>query len=235
MSTFLELQTAILDVSKNHYIQTASDVTLASRINDAVKEIAGGIRLPNGQISSPLPELYSTGTVATATDAAFISLPDTYQRNVFLVVDDSGDKIYPPKGGDYFSFMLFLRACREKDLTEAGEIYRVAVRGLNLFYQGIPAASEDLFVHFYRKPVEMTEHGDTPDGIPDHLQMRLITNRVGFILAATRVDGTERMQNYHDNEFWKAAMDLEDYIGIDSEPVYYQSDSSSYEDAGTCD
>jgi hypothetical protein len=233
MSTFLELQTAILDVSKNHYIQTSSDVTLASRINDAVREIAGGIRLPNGQISSPLPELYLSDTVAASTSLPSTPLPTSYQRGLFLVVDEDGDKIQPPKGGDYYSFNLFLNSLTEKDMSESGEIYRACARGTNLYYQGIPAESEDLTVHFYRLPVDMSENTDTPDGIPTHLQMRLIKNYIGYQLASEMVDGTERMAKYHENEFYKAMVDLQDYIGIDAIPEYYSG--GGYEDLGTCD
>lgn len=236
MATNLEIQTAILDVSKNHFIQTSSDISLQSRINTAVTEIAGGIRLPNGEITSPLPDLYSSGTVATATDAAYESLPDTYQRNVFYIADDSGDRILPPNGGDYNSFGLFLDKIQEKDLSESGIIYHVAVKGTNLYYQGIPTASEDLTVHFYRKPVDMSENTDTPDGIPAQFQLRLVKHYVCRQLANEMVDGTERMVNYHDIEFYKAAIDLQDFIGdLDAEPVYYSGGNDNFVDAGICD
>jgi len=234
MASLLELQTAILDVSKNHYIQTSSDISLTSRINAAVKEIAGGIRLPDGQISSPLPELYSFDTVATATDAAYESLPDTYQRNAFLITDSDGNKINPPRGGDYYAFMLFLRSITNRDLSESGSVYRVCVKGLSLYYQGIPAVSTDLTVHFYRLPVDMAKNTSTPDGIPLHLQMNLIKNKVGYELASTMVDGTERMANYHEREFYKALTDLQDFIGIDAEPMYIGSNNECI-DLGICD
>lgn len=228
MATFLELQAAILDVSKNHYIQTASDITLASRINKAVTEIAGGIRLPNGQTSSPLPELYSSGTVATDT-VAYKSLPATYQRNIFLIADNGGDRIAPPKGGDYYSFMLFLNSIQEKDLTETGSIYAVCVRGTNLYYQGIPSSSENLTVHFYRKPVDMSDNTDTPDGIPTQFQERVVKHYVCRQLANEMVDGTDKMANYHETEFYKAMIDLQDFVGIDSEPAYYGEIDSANE------
>jgi len=221
VATLAELHTAILYVSKNHYIQTASDLTLASRINNAVTDIAGGIRLLDGSMSPPLPELYSIDTVATATDAAYKALPDTYQRNVSLILNSEGRQIYPPDRGDYYSFKLFLGNIREKDLSETGDIYAVSVKGRNLYYQGIPAESENLTVHFYRKPTTLVSNGDEPSAIPNHLQMRLIKNYVGFQLAATMVDGIEPMARYHEAEFYKAANDLQDYIGVDEEILYY--------------
>ena len=199
MATLLELRTAILDVSKNHYIQTSSDVNLTDRINNAVKEIAGGIRLPDRQISSALPDLYTIGTVSTDTSEAYASLPATYQRKVSLILDSNGITIAPPKGGSYYAFMLFLKSIMLQDLSEVGSVYRACIKGSNLFYQGIPAVSEDLTVHFYRLPVVMTALTDTLDGIPEHLQLRLIKNRVGYYLASEMVDGLDRMVKYHLN------------------------------------
>ena len=220
MATFLELQTAILDVSKNHYIQTASGVTLETRINNAVTEIAGGIRLPNEKISSPLPELCSSGTVATATDAAFKALPDTYQRNVFCIVDANGDVLkLPTRGSNCYSFKLFLSIIQEKDLSQSGDIVYVAIKGTNLYYQGIPTVSENLTVHFYRKPVDMSNGTDTPDGIPAQFQSRLIKHYVCRQLANEMVDGTEKMAKYHETEFYMALQDLQGYIELSDDAI----------------
>jgi hypothetical protein len=235
MATLLQLRTAILDISKNHYIQTDSDVELTDRINAAVLAIAAGIRMPNGQVSPPLPDLFTTLTVATATDAAFKTLGATYQRKVFKVIDSSGDQIACPSGGDYYSFNLFLNRLQDKDMTESGSIYICAVKGSNLYYQGIPSVSENLTVYAYRKPVDMAASSSTPDGIPEHLQTRLIKHYVGKELANEMVDGMADKQKYHETEFYKAMFDLLDYIGDDSEPQYYHSDMDGSYDAGICD
>lgn len=236
MPTFLELRTAILDISKNHYIQNDSDIQLAFRINNAITEITGGLRLPNGQISSPLPELFSFQIIETNISSAYIPLPDTYQRNVFLVIDENKDKIPPPKGGGYYSFGLFLNRINNQDLSETGDIYIACVKGTNLYYQGIPQSEKNITVFFYRKPVPMISDDDTPDGIPSHLQIRLIKHYIGRQLSFEMVDGTERMANYHNVEFWNAMRDLQDFIGeTDATPVYYQSNGLDYTDGGICD
>jgi len=235
MATLLQLQTAILDISKNHYIQTDSDITLASRINAAVTAIAAGIRMPNGQISPPLPDLFTTLTVATATDAAYKTLGATYQRGVFKVIDSSGDQIAYPSGGDYYAFTLFLNRLQKKDMTESGSIYICAVKGTNLYYQGIPSVSENLTVYAYRKPVDMSANSDTPDGIPDHLQTRLIKHYVGKELANEMVDGLADKQVYHQNEFYRTMNELIDFIGIDGEPEYYHSEYEGSFDGGIVD
>ena len=235
MATLLELQTAILDISKNHYIQTESDVVLSSRINNAVNDIAGGIRMPNGEISPPLPDLYKSDTVATSLTLPYAALPADYMRNLFCAIDNSGNKIRPPRGGNYYSFMLFLKSISSLDLSEKGAVYRACVKGSKLYYQGIPSVSVNLAVLYYRKPVAMSLETDIPDGIPDHLQTRLIKHYVGHQLAREMVDGTDRIATYHESEFYKAMIDLTDFIGItEAAPEYYGS-GESYEDYGRCD
>lgn len=234
MSTYAELQTAITDVSKNKYIVTDSSITIASRINTAVTEIAGGVRMPSGEISPPLPYLFDTDTIATTANA-YADLPDTYHRNLFYVSDSSGFKIEPVRGGNYYSFMLFLKQATKKDLSASGPVSIVCVKGDKLYYQAIPSVSTNLSVMFYRKPVDMTLDSDTPDGIPEHLQLRLIKHRVGYNLANDMVDGTERMIQYHEKEFYKAMQDLIDFVGYpDAEPEYYGNDMG-FIDYGVCD
>ena len=223
MATLTQLTSAIESV-----IQDDSYDDLTDRINDAVNSIAGGIRMPNGETSPPLPDLYSTTTVATTTNA-YADLPTDYQRGVFYVVDSSGDRILSPDGGDYYSFMLFLKTCRKKDLTETGSITKVCVKGKKLYYQGIPTASEDLVVMYYKIPDTLVGDSDEPEGIPAHLQKRLIKHYVcKEIFGEGLEDGAEARgvgTNYHTNKFFEAMIDLIDFIGIDAEPEYYGSDN----------
>ena len=240
MATLLQLQNAIIDIAQNHYKgYEDSSITLTSRINAAVLAIAAGVRLPvpggGYKMSPPLPDLFTTLTVATDISNPYKTLGATYQRGVFQVIDSIGDKLAHPSGGNYYSFNLFLNRLQKKDMTESGSIYICAVKGTNLYYQGIPSVSEDLTVYAYRKPVDMSASGDTPDGIPDHLQTRLIKHYVGWELASEMVDGLADKQNYHQNEFYKAMDELIDFIGEDSEPEYYNSEYDGSVDAGICD
>lgn len=200
------------------------DLILDSRINNAVSMIAGGVRMPDG-ISPPLPDLYSSAVVETTTNA-YADLPATYQRHVFYIVNPNSEKIAPPQGGDYYSFLLFLKQATKKDLSSTGTVTEVAVKGTKLYYQGIPAAAADLTVNFYRKPVDMLADDSTPDGIPDHLQRRLIVNYVVKEIygeAVKRDKTTHDKLNYHATEFFSAMQDLIDFIGADDEPMYIGS------------
>lgn len=216
---------------------TYTDVILTPKINDAISSIAAGIRMPDGMTSPPLPDLYAYGVVNTSTLTPFTSLPANYQRGVFNVYDSSNNKIAPPSGGSYAAFNLFLRQVQNMGLVETGSIYRVAVKGSKLYYQGIPTASTTLGVHYYRKPFELALDGDVVDGIPDHLQLRLIKHYViKEILGEAIEDGQDNTAHgtkYHTGKFFEAMTDLVDFIGIDAVAQYYGTED--FEDFGTCD
>jgi len=209
---------------------------IAGHINRAQSAIAGGIKMPDGSISPPLPGLADYNTVAT-TAQAYALLPSRYQRNVFKVLDNSGVMIPPPRGGDYYAYILFLKQISDLRFTEPGSIYKVAVKGARLYYQGIPAASENLGVHFYRKPADMVLDSDTPDGIPEHLQSRLIRHYVLKEIFGEAIedgqDNTGIATKYHTEKFYEAMTELAGFTGIDAGPQYYGS--GGFEDWGACD
>lgn len=213
-----------------------TDPMLTSKINESVSSIAAGIRMPDGTTSPPLPDLFKTGTVTT-TSVAYVSMPLDYQRNVTNIVDASGNKIAPPRGSDYYAFKIFMNQIGNLNLTEAGSVYRVCVRGRKLYYQGIPSTATAIGVHYYRKPTPMATGADEPDGIPEHLQMRLIKHWVCKEIYGEAIeDGQDNSGvgvKYHTGKFYEAMMELIDFIGIDGEPLYYGDDGGG--DLGACD
>lgn len=226
MATLTQLTASIQSI-----IQDDSYTDLTDRINDAISNIAGGIRMPDGQTSSPLADLYVCDTIDTDSGSS-VSLFDNYQRNVFNVIDSSGEKIYPPKGGDYYSFMLFLNQCYKKDLTETGSVTDVCVKGRTLVYQGIPSSPETLTVMYYKKPTTLVSGDDEPTEIPDHLQTRLIKHYVCMeIFGEGLEDGAESRKvgtTYHTQKFFEAMTDLIDYNGMDAEPQFYNDGVIGY-------
>jgi hypothetical protein len=225
-----EIQGVIQDDAYTEHI-------IIDKINQAVTSIAGGIYMPDKKsISPPLPDLIDYATVTTSLTLAYVSLPSDYQRNVFLICDSSGNKFNPPDGGDYYAYNLFLKGLSDKRMTESGSVYRVAVKGLKLYYQGIPAAAETIGLHFYRKPTNMVNDTDTPDGIPPHLQMRLIKHKVCADIYGEGIeDGQDNVGvgfKFHNGKFMEAMLELVEFIGIDAEPQYYGSDYDN--DGGNC-
>jgi len=229
------LTNAIQDILQD---SAYTSTKIAERINDAVDSIAAGIRMPNGQISPPLPDLFTQSTVTTSTTLPYVSLPVNYQRKVMNIYDSSGSRIAPPSGGDYYAFALFLKRVNNFNLTEAGSVYRVCVKGAKLYYQGIPTAATTLGLHYYKKPTTMVAGTDEPDGIPTHLELPLIKHRVlmdiyGEMLEAGVTEPAVGMK-YHEKKFYEALQNMVDFIGIDATPLYYGS-GNDYEDGGVCD
>ncbi|HDO36687.1 MAG TPA: hypothetical protein ENH07_10405 [Nitrospirae bacterium] len=210
---------------------------IAEYINDAVTAIAAGVRMPDRQVSPPLPDLYLSDTVTTVLATPYVALPATYQRHLFMVSDSSGVRISPPRGGGYYSFALLLRNARLKDLSQEGLVSVVCVKGLNLYYQGIPTAETDITINFYRKPVEMVDDTDEVDGLPDHLAKKLIKHHVAKEIFGEGIEDGEDNRGvgykFHTAKFFEAMTDLTDHVGIDAEPEYYSS--NSFQDLGVCD
>ncbi len=233
MATLKEIYEAIDQVLQD---PDYSEPSIVARINESLQEIAAGVRMPDGGISPPLPDLVDYASVTTTAEA-YTSLPSDYQRNVFMILDSSGVKIEPPRGGGYYSFALFMRQIKDKRLTEAGTVYRVAVKGTKLYYQGIPSTATSIGIHFYRKPVVMYGDGDVPEGIPDHLQVKLLKHWVlKEVFGEAVEDGQDNKAmgfKYHNAKAIEALTALCDHIGIDGEPEYYGS--GDFEDGAVCD
>lgn len=179
MSTRQEIEDAIQENLKDHL---RGPFDIRGRINRMVTRIAAGIRMPDGTLSPPLPDLSISGTVTTATDAAYKALPVTagaaYQRNVWMVHDSNEAMISPPTHGDYYDYQAFLEQAAKKDLSSVGSVIVACVLGANLYYQAIPASAEALVAYFYRKPVDMATDDATPDGIPLPFQFDLLFHGV---------------------------------------------------------
>lgn len=143
---------------------------LGDFINQGVSEIAGGMQstLLDG-ITPPLPELFTIGTVDTSISAAFVAMPTNFHRGLQLVAAPTGNEI-----DIAHSFIEFTETYPLLD--RSGSISEVVEHGRQLYYQGIPTVSESLTIHYYRKPVDMSADGDTPDGIPEHLHISLLVN-----------------------------------------------------------
>lgn len=166
MSTFKELK------DRTNLIVDDSSLTdsLGDFINQGVSEIAGGTHsaLLN-VITPPLPNLFSISTVTTSITDPYVDMPATYQRNLQFVVSAQGSEI-----DIAHSFIEFTETYPL--LNKVGTISEVVEQGGKLYYQGIPSAAEILTLHFFRKPVKMITDADVPDGIPEHLQISLLTN-----------------------------------------------------------
>ena len=150
---------------------------LGDFINQGVYEIAGGMSslldgidnpLPNS-LTPPLPDLFTIDTVATSTSVAYVNMPTNFHRDLQFVASSTGSEIDIAE-----SFIEFTETYPL--LNKSGKISEVIEHGRKLYYQGIPTSSETVTLHYYRKPVNMVNDNDVPDGIPEHLQEALLVN-----------------------------------------------------------
>jgi len=171
---------------------TSLYTSLGGFINQGVSEIAGGIPslldgitdpLPNS-LTPPLPDLFTIDTVSTSTSAAYVDMPDDFQRDLQFAASATGSEIDIAE-----SFIEFVETYPLLD--KSGRITEVIEHGNKLYYQGIPTVSEEVTLHYYRKPVDMVADVDTPDGIPEHLQISLLVNFAAWKAHEHLEDGVE--------------------------------------------
>lgn len=181
MATFLEIQTR----AKGLVNGPAIEDIIPALINQGVNEIAGGMLSTLGDIiTPPLPELFTIGTVTTSITEAFVNMPTNFQRTLQLAVKEGGSEVDIAN-----SFIEFVETAPALD--KPGAISEVIEHGKKLYYLNIPAASEDVTVHYYRAPIDMINDTDTPDGIPIHLQMSLLSNFAAWKANEYIEDGLE--------------------------------------------
>jgi len=187
MATFSELKNrvSILVQDSDRSTDTDDEISFDDLINQGVSEIAGGMLSGLGDwITPPLPDLFTIASVDTATDAAYVSMPTNFQRNLQLAVRSTGQEIEIAN-----SFISFTETYPLLD--KSGTISEVAEYGGNLYYQGIPTSSEAVTLHYYRSPVDMSADDDEPDGIPPHLHVALLVNFAAWKAYEFIEDGLE--------------------------------------------
>jgi len=227
MATLEQLREAISGILQDSSFSTTD---LDKRINLAVQTIAAGVKLPDqGWLTPPLPDLFSIETKDTVADQAWLEMPDDYHRGLERVTGESLWGVRPPRGGDFYSFDLFMRQAHDKKLAAQGQVYIACLRGRRLYYQGVPASPETLSLSYFRKPETMTEDSSVPEGITDHLQERLIVNYVcGKIFGAMIEDGeTSRKEGtqYHMMEFYGAVEEMLLFIPDTTAPFNVPGDN----------
>lgn len=211
--TYLELQNIVSRIVDDDDF----DGDIGDYLNQGVSEIANGMQSSLGSfITPPLPALFKIDTVDTESDEAYVSMPTTFQRGLTFVADSSGIEIEIANSMINFSQRYPL-------LNRIGKITETIEQGGNLYYQGIPATSEELTLHFYRYPVEMVEDSDTPDGIPLSLQRSLLVNYACwrcFELIEDGVEGQGLNTVRYNQRFSIAMRTLELFIPFDTNSIY---------------
>ncbi len=171
--TFAELILAVQDIVQNDSrLSIITGEKIAAMLNRATLEIAGGMSSVLGSwITPPLPALFTIGTINTAVDSSFVSMPDDFHRNLQFV--SSSTKTEIDLADSFISFSETYPL-----LNKSGSITECIEFGNNFYYQGIPTTIESVTLHYYRKPIDMVADTDLPDGLPIHLHNGLLVNYV---------------------------------------------------------
>ena len=163
----------------------------------------------------------SAGEEVTIKSAS-VALPSNYNRGLAFVSSVSQDS----RIAIYTSFHKLLR--RYPLLDDTGDVSIVAEKGDYLYYQPIPGTAEALTLHYYRDPTAMSASDSEPDGIPSHLQERLLVNYAAkeiIALVEEAVKGKTLRAEKFNEMFMKAMADLTAFIGPeDKEPIYYSDE-----------
>ena len=202
-----------------------TDTEIKTRINRLIKRIARGVPVPGKFcLTPPLPSLYTTGTVATVPGSGIADLPSDYSRHASHVEDSDGEEITVNP-----SFVNFTK--KYGGTISAGDVVEVAFVGNRIAYRDSPSVSENLTVHYYTEPDELTADSDEPDCIPEGLHDTLIVSGVAKDIFDRIEDGMEGAKvntSRHVNIYNQALEALEIELGEDGEPDEYDDDSGGY-------
>ncbi len=216
-----ELQARVTEIISDSYYTSAK---ILEYLNRAVNEIAGGGVSPHGVAKlAPLPDLFKTDTVTTSTSNPYVSLPSDYMRGLFMVFNSDNDELEI-----YKSFINFVR--KTDNMSETGTVDWVCRKGGNIYYQPKPTTANDLTLYYYKTPTDMVNATDEPEGIPGHLQDRLLVNHVCMrIFSEIEQDMDSRGMNTakHTGLYMVAQDELERFIGAeDKDPEFSKNDTS---------
>lgn len=209
MPTFIELQERAIKLVNDPDLNG----DIPALINQGVYEIAGGMLSSIADIvTPPLPKLHTINNITTVVGTGFVDMPDDFHRTLQFAVKANGTEVDIAN-----SFIAFLET--DPSMQKEGNVNEVIEHGRKLYYVNIPKAAEDITLHYYRKPVDMVDDDDEPEGIPEHLQISLLVNFAvwkAYELIEDGIDGETPNTAKYKGFFMEALRTLElsipDYI-----------------------
>jgi hypothetical protein len=168
MPTLSELRAAVIKTVQEPSI---TDSEIDAILNRGVLEIAGGATRGYDVPTLPgLPELSTDFEIDTVTTANHTSMPDIYQRDAWYGRNAKNEPLRR------YESLIEFRNRTSFDLGKTGNVESFCVIGRTIHYSRIPSSPEIITIHGFRYPVPMEIDTDMPDGIPLHLQHRLLWN-----------------------------------------------------------
>ena len=220
MTTLADLIDGVEEVVDDSSFTEAS---ITAKLNRNLQKIAGGVEKETGVLTLPLPELFTTSTVTTSTSAAYVALPSNYQRDVVQLTDSDGVDLEI-----YDSFQNFI--LDYAGLALSGDVVAAAIKGRNLYYQGIPTAADTLTLYYFKTPDTMLladKATDEPEGLPAHLAYDLLvysTARDIYLLIEDGIEGEGANTAKYNALFNGALARLEATIPVDGSSFFVNND-----------
>ncbi len=168
MPTLSELTEAVATTVQEPAV---TDDDIHAILNRGVLELAGGGTRGYDVPTLPgLPELSTDFPIATIAGQNMVPMPAEYQRDGWYGFNSKYDQLRR------FESLMEFKSRFSYDTGNTGAVYAFCLVGLTLHYVGSPSTPETLSIHGFRFPVDMVADSDEPDGIPKHLQYRLLHN-----------------------------------------------------------
>ena len=213
----MRLSTLVERVEKVARLHSFIATGVKGYLNEAVLDAASQVLLP---------DLQSSENVRTHTNSYKVDMPDEYHRNLYFVSSDATDleiKIFRTK-------TALLRDHPRLETT--GDVEAVCVSEKALHYNPIPSTADTLTLHYYRQPVEMTADTDEPDGIPAHLQDKLLVNYALAKVFEPFEDNplAAKLKSKHEGAYYSALVDTKTFVGDTDEggPAYVRDLSDEF-------
>lgn len=182
--------------------------------SDIVDYLNEGLLAVCGEV--PLPELETSATLTTLTDADHVALPGDFLVHLrFAYSGDTNRKL---------SILNSLSRLRELTLhTVAGPVKRVVASGGNLFYAPTPTTAESIKIIYHKTPTPYTGIASEPDYIPAHIGPRILVAYAAKEIFELIEDGAieQKVNTIHWMQKYQMALDeLKVYLGnLYSPPV----------------
>jgi len=162
-------------------------------INDAVLEIASDFDLPDLKLKTP-------ATLTTTNSDWLYDMPATYHKKAFKCRNSLGYTLTVKTDIQDIENLDWEHTSSGDDVTTiAIEDGKIAV---------YPIATDTLYLWYFRKPVDMVNDSDVPDGIPAAYVERVILSKVMVknyrLLTDMAINNPHQSIQYWDNRYREA-------------------------------
>ncbi|HBL23914.1 MAG TPA: hypothetical protein DDZ40_07320 [Deltaproteobacteria bacterium] len=156
----MEVDAIVTEVGGIVQDATYDETWIIGKFNEALTLVATLCRIPGLQTTAP---------VEAAIAAITAALPKTYLHDLYLVTTPT----YPQ--GILIAPNIKELKTNSND-TQTGPVQIICLDGKILNFRPIPAATENMTLHFYGKPKELAAGDVFPDYIPEILHKEIFQN-----------------------------------------------------------